>query len=146
MCGITGAIIGGAALSAGTALIGSKQQSDASKRAANIAQNQFAITNAQQQPFMQSGYGAMGKLNTLMGINPRAGAAPGMGSGMAPRMGGTVPRSGNPNYQVNDGSMIPGRNGGGLPARMAGNVNLRRLLAMRAQNGDRDAARMMGLV
>jgi hypothetical protein len=33
--------------------------------------DQFRLINQQQQPFIQSGYGAMGRLNTLLGINPR---------------------------------------------------------------------------
>jgi hypothetical protein len=64
----------------GASMAGAKKQGDASKNAANLQMQQFDRINAQQQPFIQSGYGAQQRLNTLLGINAnpygRSGGAP----------------------------------------------------------------------
>jgi hypothetical protein len=65
------AVGGSAIIGAGASYYGSKKQSDAAKDAAGLSMDQFRLLNQQQQPFMQGGYGAMGKLNTLLGLNPR---------------------------------------------------------------------------
>lgn len=138
---------------AGASYLGSKKQADASKKGAALQMDQFNTLNKQQQPYIQSGYGAMGKLSTLLGIGAR------------PRVGGTVsmPPAG---ITVNNGPAGPGVR---IPPRLmvsndapvgapsgaagnfgipqgAGNLNLRRILTMRAQNGDTEAARMLGNV
>jgi hypothetical protein len=65
------AIGGSALIGAGASYAGSKKQSDASKAAGNLNMDMFNTLNQQQQPYIQSGYGAMGRLNTLLGLNPR---------------------------------------------------------------------------
>lgn len=68
------AIGGSAAIGAGASYLGSKKQAEGAERAGDINLGMFETVNRQQQPFMQSGYGAMGRLNTLLGLNrnPRA--------------------------------------------------------------------------
>lgn len=73
MCGVTGAIIGGGIIGAGASYLGSKKQAGAAQDAANLSMDQFNVLNEQQQPFIQSGYGAQSKLNQLLGIkSPQA--------------------------------------------------------------------------
>lgn len=73
---------------AGAALIGAGLQADASKdaartqgqaadRASGVSQRQFDILNEQQQPFINTGYGANQLLARLLGIN----TAPGTNGG-----------------------------------------------------------------
>lgn len=76
---------------AGTSLIGGLIGSDASKSAAdqqaaaaanaqNISERQFNTITGQESPFMQSGYGAQGQLNYLLGIGtPGTQGSPGNG-------------------------------------------------------------------
>lgn len=140
-------------IAAGTALVGaassyagSKKQAKASEKASKQQMDQFAVLNAQQQPYIQSGYGALGKLNTLLGIGARPGAAP----PAAPPAGGQPP----PGMTVNNGPNGPGVR---IPPRIpygpqaqdfgappdAGNLPLRHILTMRAQNGDNEARRVL---
>jgi hypothetical protein len=157
--------VGTALLGAGASYAGSKKQSDASKKGANLQMEQFNRMQAQQQPFIQSGYGAMGKLNTLLGLGggqagyggqPRGGAIP-------PGMGPQAPPSG---LTVNNGPYGPGvrlpqylPGGSGdmqnhmisgpkmAPQDMGGQSSrLKKLLALRASHGDSEAARMLELV
>src|SRR5512138_1264380 len=75
---------------AGTALVGGAVSANASRSAANTQANaaknanatqlaMFNQVNANQQPYMQAGYGALDRLNYLLGISPRtaSGGAPG---------------------------------------------------------------------
>lgn len=104
----------------------------------------FDTLNAQQQPFIQSGYGAMSKLNTLMGIGGGPGgyggstpATPGTNNGFAPTPEGGV------NQRVPQPiSNNPTANNFGAPAD-APNLPLRHILMMRAQQGDPDAQRIV---
>jgi hypothetical protein len=86
--------------------------------------DQFRLLNQQQQPFIQSGYGAMGKLNTLLGIGGRPRPQP-MGNN-------------NMGHQMISGPKLSvgGPTGGGMSAR------LRQLLALRSANGDTEASRI----
>ncbi len=139
------AIAGGAVIGAGASMAGSKKQADASKKASNIQLQMFDKVNAQQQPYIQSGYGAMGKLNTLLGIGGQQSGGP----------GSTVPGSAAPaNHSwrpTPEGGMRQGLMTGagqpsyGAPAN-ASNLPLRHILTMRAQNGDTEAARILGQV
>jgi|SRR6187399_855132 len=70
---IAAALIGGAAIGGVTSLIGADQQSDAARRSANLQMDQFGTLNAQQQPFIQSGYGANQQLLQLLGIGGKPG-------------------------------------------------------------------------
>lgn len=61
--------VGGSALvGAGASLYGANQQSKGATNAAKISQQQFATTNAQEQPFIQSGYSANNALSSLLGL------------------------------------------------------------------------------
>lgn len=98
----------------------------------------FNTLNQQQQPYIQSGYGAMSKLNTLLGIggvpSGYRGSAP---SAMPSNTGAYRPTpSGGMEQQV---SMSP--NFGAPPN--APNLPLKHILALRAQNGDTEAQRVL---
>ena len=133
---------GGALLGAGASYAGSKKQSDASKRAANISQDQYGFTRVDQVPYMQSGYGAMSKLNTLLGLSPNPNARP------MPQMGQQ-----NPGYAIQPGGGInpimqagpeqPQQHQWNVPEAGMGNLPLRRILALRAQHGDTQAQQML---
>lgn len=63
--------VGGSALvGAGASYLGSKKQAQGAERAQDINVDMFNRIMSQQQPFVSSGYGAMGRLNTLLGLNP----------------------------------------------------------------------------
>lgn len=128
--------LGVGVLGAGASYAGAKKQSDAGKAAANLNMDQFRIINQQQQPFIRSGYGAMGRLNTLLGLNPNPRAAPrAPPQAWRPMPGGGV----QPIMQVG----IPERGGSfGIPQN-APNIRLQRILALRAANGDTEAGRIL---
>lgn len=114
--------IGGSALvGAGASYLGSKKQAGAAKDAANLQMQQFGVINQQQQPFIRSAYGATGRLNTLLGINPN----PYRNQMTLPRpvMGG----------QMNAQGANP----------MMGSSNLNRILMLRAMNGDQQASSIL---
>jgi len=137
--------IGGSALvGAGASYFGSKKQSDASKKSAGMQMDQFRLINQQQQPYMQSGYGAMGRLNTLLGLNPNPGASYPMSSPLTlPQGPGYMPTpSGGVRPIIQAGApedrrMFAGGPGGDpRPGQMS---RLNQLLMMRSTNGDRQA-------
>lgn len=98
----------------------------------------FNTLNQQQQPFIKSGYGAMNRLNTLLGL----GGAP-MGGGSA---GGAPTRAYVPTPQGGISQRIPSPVTQGPAAQGAPpNVRLAQILKLRAQNGDTEAARMLGM-
>lgn len=142
---------GGAVLGAGASYLGSKKQSDASKGAANLNMDQFRINNAQQQPFIQSGYGASQKLNTLLGINPNPNAprasGPNWGGGWPDRPGQAYMPTGSggvqPIMQVGANTQPPPDHQWNVPEAGMGNLPLTRILTLRAQNGDRQAQAML---
>ena len=135
------AVIGGAASYAG-----SKKQADAAKRGSNQQLSMFNTLNAQQQPFIQSGYGAMSRLNTLLGLGG------GGGAGGVPS-GGSVPPVVN-NGPTGPGVRLPPRLEAGptsqaMPGGMGDmpqNMRLKQILALRARNGDSEAQRILGSV
>lgn len=103
---------------------------------------QFDTLNRQQQPFIQSGYGAMGKLNTLLGIGARPIASPvgGMPIGAGPNAGQTYrPRpNGGMQQIVSSGPKM-------APRPVSGGSRLSQILMLRAMNGDTEASRMLGV-
>lgn len=93
----------------GAALIGGVLQSNAAGSAANaqagaaanaqqISQNEFNTITAQNQPFIQSGYGALSALDYGLGITPQTatGAAPNYGTPAGPD--GAVPNWNNGSF------------------------------------------------
>ena len=141
-------VMGGSALlGAGASYAGSKKQAGAAEKAAGMSQEQYATTRADQMPYMQPGYGAMSKLNTLLGLSPNPNQrmpqmsqplqgyqppqqayAPTPGGGIEPRMQlGPQP----PQHTWN------------VPEAGMGNLPLQRILMVRAQNGDRQAQQML---
>jgi hypothetical protein len=86
------AIGGSAVLGAGASYLGSKKQAEGAERSAGLNMDMFRTLNQQQMPFMQGGYGAMGKLNTLLGLNPnpRASAPTPQPPAFRPTPGGGV--------------------------------------------------------
>jgi hypothetical protein len=134
------AIGGSALIGAGASYAGSKKQAKASEQAGQLNMDMFNTLNRQQQPYIQSGYGAMGRLNTLLGINPnpnyRAPTAPAVPSnpGYRPTPGGGV----QPIMQM--GYTQPQAVASTMGS---GNTRLAQLLALRASKGDRSAAQLL---
>jgi hypothetical protein len=139
--------VGVGVLGAGASVYGANKQASASKQAAGMNMDMFNTLNGQQQPYIRSGYGAMSKLNTLLGINPGPGGrqmpampgaapsqayAPTPGGGVDPRMQvGPSDQSGQPPPRWN----VPEAN---MP-----NLQLRNILSMRAAHGDSQARMML---
>jgi hypothetical protein len=88
--GGVGALAGGVIASQG-AKSAAKTQAGAATNAANIANQQWQTTNAQEAPYRNAGYGAQSQLNYLLGIGAPPGAAP-VGGG-SPSAGWTYPGS-----------------------------------------------------
>lgn len=141
------AVVGGAA-----SYLGAKKQADASTKAAGMAQGQAAVNRGDQMPFIQSGYGALGKLNTLMGINadPNSVHKP---HTMQPAgqvqtvygVNGTAPNMGIP-PPINDPGMMTPAQMGKQPMSTNANPQLRQLLSIRADNGDAQARQLLGMI
>lgn len=85
-------VVAGAAIGAIGSAVGGHAQQQGAEAAANASKAQFDTTNAQQQPFIQSGYGALNRLNYLLGVSPQtASGAPVNSSGSS---NGVDPSSG----------------------------------------------------
>lgn len=138
--------VGTAVLGAGASIYGSNKQAKASKNAAGINLDQFARTRADQLPFIQSGYGATSKLNTLLGINPNPSAPrmsapllmPPANPGYAPTPGGGV----RPIMQMGQQGQ-PQQHTWNVPEANMGNLPLNRILMIRAAHGDTQAQQML---
>lgn len=136
--------VGTAVLGAGASIYGSNKQAKAAKNAAGISQGQYGITRADQIPYMQSGYGVLSKLNTLLGVNPNPNAPrmstpllmPPANPGYAPTPEGGV----RPIMQMGP---EPQQHTWNVPEANMGNLPLNRILMIRAQNGDRQAQAML---
>lgn len=77
--GIGGSLISGL-IGAGASEDAASQQAAAALNAQNISEREFNTITGQESPFMQSGYGAQGQLNYLLGIGtPGTQASPGSG-------------------------------------------------------------------
>lgn len=85
--------VGGASLVSGVIGAGASehaadQQAAAAQNAQNISDREFNTITGQESPYMESGYGAQGQLNYLLGIGtPGTAASPGSGSGAASSQG-----------------------------------------------------------
>jgi hypothetical protein len=127
---------------AGASYLGSKKQAKGAEKAADLSMDQFHLLNQQQQPFMQGGYGAMGKLNTLLGLNPRPQPRPQVSpstvAALLPILSQGFFRNGptpTPTPRPDAQPIKFGRPGG---------TSLNRLLALRAGQGDQQAQRALG--
>lgn len=134
------AIGGSALIGAGASYAGSKKQSDAAKNAAGINLDWLQTVNQQQQPYIQSGYGAMSRLNTLLGLSPNPNASRPMLPQPNPAWRPTPSGGVEPMMQAGPSTNQNGYFG--IPA-SAPNMNLARILSLRAQNGDTEAARIL---
>lgn len=85
----------------------------------------FNTINAQQQPFIQSGYGAQARLNTLLGLG---GARP-------MPVGGGTPST----YRPMPGGGMRMQPASGPPGGAYPDLRLRQILQLRAMQGDQDA-------
>jgi hypothetical protein len=128
---------GVALVGAAASYAGSKKQADATKKGAGQQMAMFDTLNKQQQPYIQSGYGATQKLNTLLGIGGggSAGGSPSVGS-MTPQNNAYRPT---PSGGV---QQIVGPSNFGAPPD-ANNLRLKQILSMRAQRGDTEAQHML---
>ncbi len=133
------AAAGAAVIGAGASYAGSKKQSDAAKKGSNIQLQMFDTLNAQQQPFIQSGYGAMGRLNTLLGLGARAPV------GGMPAAGG-APTMGNHMYRPTPAGGVQEMAAASAAPAMGQNMRLKQLLALRAAHGDTEAERILGAI
>lgn len=99
MSWIAVAVVGGSVLGGAISAHGQEQaaqtQADAQKQAAAIQQQMFNTINQQEQPFIQSGYGANTALNQLLGLSP--GSAGGLPNGYLTQS--PTPFSFNPSQQ-----------------------------------------------
>ena len=146
--------IGGAALIGGAAsYAGSKKQSDAAKDAAKLSQGQYQNNVQMQSPYIQSGYGALGKLSTLLGINPDPNApvnyqptqnmpqvnAPGISNQ------GGGPRDWN-YHPIMENAPPPVVQPQPTQQKPNSNPQLRQILQIRADSGDPQAKQLLGMI
>jgi hypothetical protein len=68
VAGIVGGAVGSALIGGSAAKKAAKTQSKAADRAAQLQQSQFEQTRQDQMPFLQSGVGAVNRLNELLGL------------------------------------------------------------------------------
>lgn len=87
--GGVGSIVGGL-FGASASEDAAQQQAQAAINAQNISEREFNTITGQEQPFMQSGVGAQGQLNYLLGIGTPGTAASG-GNGTIGTVQGTAP-------------------------------------------------------
>lgn len=71
MC-IAAAIAGSAVVGGVAANSAAKKQAKAAGQAADVSQEQYYQTREDQMPFLEAGYGALNRLNQLLGIAPEA--------------------------------------------------------------------------
>ena len=128
---VVGSIAGGV-ISAQGAQSAAQTQANALTQAQQYQQNQFNTINAQEQPFLQGGYGALNQLDYLMGIpNPGAAQAPsgpsgyGGGGNVPMQTGGMIGGGGNypsngpgvsTGWTPNGAQLLQGPGGGTMPA------------------------------
>lgn len=96
-------VVAGAAIGAIGSAVGGHAQAQGAEAAANASKAQFDTTNAQQQPFIQSGYGALNKLNYLLGVSPQTATGQPVTPAGATPTGGVDPSSG---YRIAAGGGI----------------------------------------
>lgn len=72
---VAAAVIGSAVIGAAGSAYAGSQSAKGQENAANTQRGMFNTINGQEQPFMQAGYGATGKLNELLGTGGDSTAA-----------------------------------------------------------------------
>lgn len=140
--------VGVGLLGAGASVYGANKQAKGQQNAANINTDMFRTINAQQQPFIQSGYGALSKLNTLLGLNPNP-AIPRMSTPLT--MPGAMPSA--PAWRPTpEGGVVPILQPApaGPDVHLTDPINpddgrtaLSRILTLRAMHGDTQAANIL---
>jgi hypothetical protein len=149
---MTWVAVAAAVVGAGASYLGSKKQAGAATKGANMQMDQFNTLNRQQQPYIQSGYGAQAKLNTLLGLG---GGPSGYGGGAPMPSSQMQPQPANPGYRPTPGGGVQpiaqlGPQPSGMQAQgmqpQGQNMELRRILALRAAHGDTQAQQMLGNV
>jgi hypothetical protein len=121
--------------------LGSKKQSDAAKRGSNIQLSMFDTLNRQQQPYIQVGLRRHVAPQHVVRPRRRWWWHTGW---RCTRAGASV----SPDAERRHRSAHPlaGQPQGPSAQGMPQNMRLRQILALRAQNGDTEAARMLGQV
>lgn len=132
MSWIAVAVGGSALVGAGASYLGSKKQAQGAKDAAGINMQQYQQLRSDQMPYTQAGYGALGRLNTLLGI----------GGGRAANQGSYRPPGNMQSMPVKQNPMAYGVGGQGTGG-IAQSQKLRNLLVLRAMNGDTQAEKML---
>lgn len=160
--------VGTAVVGAGASIYGANKQAKASQKAGDLNLGMFNTLNAQQQPYIQSGYGALSRLNTLLGLSPRPQSGPVMSTpmtassgnygpieqfvarAMAARQGGAggnayMPTAGGGVQPImTNGPRMYAGGPGGDPYMGGGQLPLARILALRAAHGDTQAGTFLG--
>ena len=96
---VVGSGIAGAAISSAGAQSAAQTQANAANNAQQISLQEFNTITGQEQPYMQSGYGALSNLDYLLGVTPQT------SSGAPAAAAGTTP---------NNATGTPGAPGGAL--------------------------------
>lgn len=96
-------VVAGAAIGAIGSAVGGHAQQQGAEAAANASKAQFDTTNAQQQPYIQSGYGALNRLNYLLGISPQTASGAPVNQPASQGSAGVDPSSG---YRIGPGGQI----------------------------------------
>lgn len=123
-----GALLGGIASGVGSSSA-AKTQANASEQAAQIQQNEFNTITQQETPYMQAGYGALGSLDYLLGVNPITSGQSAPGGGGISNVNGSGPVTGN----------VPSVLQGGVPQASsvaASSPSLRPTMGVPANNRD----------
>jgi len=117
---VAGASLVGAAISSNAATSAADTQAAALRSGQQVTQNEFNTITAQEQPFLQSGYGSMNQLNYLMGTSG------GGASQQVPQQPAYTGNYGNNPSNVAPGGYIQttGQNGPGGPGANTGNRQL----------------------
>lgn len=100
-----------------------------------------------QQPYVQSGYGAVSRLNTLLGINPDPNYRPPVNQEpINMTVNGPGPLLQNAPSNPNFDPSVPRPWSGATRQMPNANPQLRQILQIRADNGDPQAKQMLGML
>jgi len=71
MSSVATAVVASAVVGAVASSKAAKSQSKAAGKAADVSQEQYYQTREDQMPFLEAGYGALNRLDTLLGLGPK---------------------------------------------------------------------------